>query len=121
MNMFFLSVGALVGAPLRYVLGEWFKAKFTERIWPLAMVIVNMLGSFGLGVFATFIFFHEVSSSTQLLIATGFFGSFTTFSTFSVEAFLFLKERRYRFMAVYLFLSIVGSVFSFAVGYWLFI
>ena len=74
MNMFFLSVGALVGAPLRYVLGEWFKAKFTERIWPLAMVIVNMLGSFGLGVFATFIFFHEVSSSTQLLIATGFFG-----------------------------------------------
>ena len=83
-SLLWISGGAVLGACLRWGLGlllnPWFSA------FSFGTLIANYLGSFIIGVlFAVFWSFPSLSSEWKLFLVTGFLGSLTTFSAFSIE------------------------------------
>ncbi len=86
-----VAAGAAVGANARYWIGV--AAKASTQIWPWPTLLINFLGSIALGVFAALALAKGWSDGWKLLIAVGFCGGFTTFSTFSFEVVdLFLRK-----------------------------
>ncbi|MFC6769530.1 fluoride efflux transporter CrcB, partial [Natrinema soli] len=90
-----VGTGGAIGAILRYWVGQRVSDRASSDRFPLATFAVNVVGSFvfGLAVFA------GATESTLRLLGTGICGSFTTFSTFSVET-VRLYERGDRALAV---------------------
>ena len=83
MNLLFVMIGGFFGAISRFALGEWIH---TSNGFPLGTLFINLIGCFFLGWFLTFVSQKKkIRPEFTLLIGTGFVGSFTTFSTFSVE------------------------------------
>ncbi|RRJ30986.1 fluoride efflux transporter CrcB [Halocatena pleomorpha] len=72
-----VGTGGALGALLRYLLGQWIDAD----TFPVATVAVNVIGSFVLAALT----FAGSSETVVLLLGTGACGSFTTFSSFSVQ------------------------------------
>ena len=77
-----VAVGGACGAVARYAITEWIPYDF-----PWGTLVVNVLGSFLLGVLiAVGITNEQVTPEILLLVGTGALGAFTTMSTFSVDA-----------------------------------
>jgi CrcB protein len=86
--MMLVGIGAFAGANLRYAVSLWLARLFpTVSSWPFATLFANITGSMLLAVFLTWASRQlQVSDTLRLLVATGFFGSYTTFSTFANES-----------------------------------
>ena len=97
MNTLYVILGAAVGAPARFAIDQYIR-KFTDK--PYGIFLVNVLGSFVIGL--TF----NKSESTYDLIAVGFAGAFTTWSTFMLDIYLAFELRRYKDAAMNLVLSL---------------
>jgi CrcB protein len=87
-----VSLGAVPGALARYYLGlfclQWFGAGF-----PIGTFLINLSGAFVMGFFVTFILNRAIDSpDLRLLIAVGFLGSYTTFSTYSLDISTLLRS-----------------------------
>ncbi|KHF38577.1 fluoride efflux transporter CrcB [Halalkalibacter okhensis] len=121
MNLLLVSVGGMLGAICRYVLGIAIMSKFPTPPFPIAMLIVNVLGSLGLGVFYGSYYggipLGAYEESVFLLVAIGFFGAFTTFSTFSMETVQLYQKSAWKPLLAYISLSIVGSITMFVFGF----
>lgn len=90
-----LAIGATLGAALRYYGALWAVA-YWGASFPIGTLLINVLGSFVLGWFLAWANAqHTPHTELRLLIATGFCGSFTTFSTFSYETITLLSTGRY--------------------------
>ena len=80
-----ISLGAILGANLRYIVQAW----FGDRGWtsfPYSTLLINVTGAFVLAFFLTLITERIViDPNWRLLIAVGFCGSYTTFSTLTYE------------------------------------
>lgn len=82
-----LSLGAILGANARYFLSGWAAEKWGVT-FPYGTLLINLTGSFILGLFLTFAAQRAlVDPRYRLLIAVGFCGSYTTFSTYTYESF----------------------------------
>ena len=79
MRLIFFILGAGIGAPLRFLIDKFFRAKF---VFPAGILVVNVIGSFFLG-FAQHNYF-----------AMGFCGAFTTWSAFMLDVERELPFRR---------------------------
>lgn len=87
-------VGGGFGSVARYFLGKWLNN--LETSIPYGTMLSNVLGSFLIGLFLGYLSKSGNVSQTQtLLLATGFCGGFTTFSTFAYENHIFLKNGDY--------------------------
>ncbi|GAA3372939.1 fluoride efflux transporter CrcB [Streptomyces sannanensis] len=93
MTWVLVIVGAVVGAPLRYVMDRAVQARH-DSVFPWGTFVVNAAGSLVLGAVTG----AAVSSSAYALLGTGLCGTLTTYSTFSYET-LRLAERGWRFLA----------------------
>ncbi|WP_223700924.1 fluoride efflux transporter CrcB [Sutcliffiella deserti] len=116
---FIVAIGGGVGAVLRYITGIFLMKRFPAPPIPIAMVIVNIIGSCGLGLLMGQLIHHPDSSYhnySYLFLGLGFFGGFTTFSTFSVEAVQLWKKRLFKKFFLYILISIIGSIIGFMVG-----
>lgn len=81
-----ISIGALVGANARYWVGGWVAERY-GAVFPHGTLIINLTGSFLLGLFMTVITERFlVNPNWRLLIGIGFLGSYTTFSTYTYES-----------------------------------
>lgn len=123
MNVFLLAIGGGLGAILRYLIGKWLMKSFPNPPFPVAMIVVNVIGSFGLGIFlGSYMQTLHVMGNDDLVflvLGVGFFGAFTTFSTFSVEAQALLQKREWSKVVLYLTLTIIGSILAFILGYYI--
>ncbi len=117
MSILLLTIGGGIGAILRYMLGIYIMSVWKCNTLPVAMVIVNVIGSFGLGSFLGVHSQLPYEDPLYLLFAIGLFGAFTTFSTFSMEARELLYKKRYKELILYLMMSIAGSIILFIVGF----
>jgi CrcB protein len=86
MNRFLLiSIGAILGANARYLVGLWAARRFGAA-FPYGTAIVNISGSFVLGFLLAWGSVRSgLSPEMRLLVAIGFLGAYTTFSSFTVE------------------------------------
>lgn len=81
-----IAIGAVFGAGMRYYLGGWVSQQLGPT-FPFGTLSVNLLGSFFLGLFLTLATERfVVDPRWRTLIAVGFFGSFTTFSSYTFES-----------------------------------
>ena len=88
-----VCLGALVGAPARYLMDRAIQARH-QTVFPWGTMLVNIIGSFALGALAGLSTVHVVPSSVMLLIATGVCGAFTTYSAFAYETLRLIENRR---------------------------
>jgi fluoride exporter len=106
-------LGGGLGSTLRYGLGKYLNS--TTLGFPYGTFTVNLLGSLLIGIILGMAAKHDsISQNTMLLVATGFAGGFTTFSTFAYENHIFLKNGEFGLFALYTFGSFIiafGSVF----------
>ena len=85
MRTLYVIIGAAIGAPARFAIDQ-FIHRFTNR--PFGIFIVNVLGSFLLGLT-----FNSTTHSHDL-VAIGFAGAFTTWSTFMLDIYLAFELKR---------------------------
>jgi fluoride exporter len=84
--VFWISLGAVLGANLRYFLGGWIAQRWGAA-FPWGTLVINLTGSLILGFFMTLITGRFlVDPRWRLLFAIGFLGSYTTFSTYTFES-----------------------------------
>jgi fluoride exporter len=80
-----VAAGGAAGAVARYAV-TLIVAMFWKRDFPLATLLINVTGSFILGLFSTLAAERiGIDPMWRLLVATGFVGAYTTFSTFEYE------------------------------------
>jgi CrcB protein len=89
-----VAAGAVPGAWLRYDLVNRLEPMLPRRHWGTLMV--NGLACFGLGLLVALQAGGRLSPALPLLLATGFLGSLSTFSTWMVEVLLCLRQRQRR-------------------------
>jgi CrcB protein len=86
-----IGLGGFVGANARYWVSGWAADRFGAT-FPWGTLIINISGSCLLGIFLGWVSNHiNVDPRVRLLVATGFFGAYTTFSTYANESIAMLQ------------------------------
>lgn len=99
MNFVIISVGAIVGANLRYLLSRY-AAKVLGPVFPYGTLLINVLGSFIVGWFMIWTSERVLADPRwRLLVVIGFCGGFTTFSSFAFESMAYFEQGRWLLMA----------------------
>jgi CrcB protein len=107
MRTMYVILGAVVGAPVRFAIDQYIR-KFTNK--PYGIFLVNVIGSFIIGL--TF----NKTDHTHDLIAVGFAGAFTTWSTFMLDIYLGFELKRYKEVSLNLGASLVVGLFAAWIG-----
>ena len=111
-------IGGGVGSLLRYLISKNFNSYFTHFF--LGTFLVNILGCLFIGIILGFSMKGNILSENQtLILATGFCGGFTTFSTFAFEKYSLLNTGELLHFALYLLASIIIGIAAVALGLWL--
>lgn len=98
-----VALGSAVGGVARHAVGVWSTAAFGPS-FPWGTLIVNIVGSFIIGMVATTIHGNE---QMRLLLAVGLCGGFTTFSAFSLQTLTLLQSGAYGAAALNIGLSVI--------------
>lgn len=86
-----IAAGAILGAFLRYKMTE---SPLLLGILPVNILIVNVVGSFILGLFAAITLHWNLDQNYTLFVAVGFCGSLTTMSSFAFETSNLLESKQ---------------------------
>lgn len=112
-----IGIAGIIGALLRYFIGALFPA---NNLWgfPLETLLVNYIGSFFISWFSIWSTNGKsISKPIQMGISSGLIGSFTTFSTFSVEVVEMFHNGSWFLALVYVLLSLWGGLALAELGY----
>jgi len=107
-----LAIGAVVGAFLRYSLVD---SPMTIGGLPVNVLVVNVIGSFLMGLFSVLAIALNLDAKYTLLFATGFCGSFTTMSSFALETSNLIDSNRFSLVLLNI-LANVGLSLSAVIG-----
>ena len=113
MSFLFVALGGALGAVARYAI-----SLIPDKSgFPILTLITNMIGAVLIGFIVGFTSNRDgVSDNTILFWKTGVCGGFTTFSTFSLEAFNLFENKQYAAGGMYVILScsccILGVLFG---------
>jgi CrcB protein len=111
-----ISLGAIAGALTRYYLTLWFANRFGVG-FPYGTFFINLTGCFIMGFFVTVA--EQVALITpeiRLLIGVGFLGSYTTFSTYELDARNLIRDANFILALFYWFSSAILGVISLQLG-----
>jgi CrcB protein len=104
-NYVWIALGAIVGAGARYFLSG-FVARSFSATFPYGTLLINLTGSFVLGFFL--IYSSErvlLDPRWRLLVAVGFCGSYTTFSSYTFESFALMEQGQWLLMGANILFS----------------
>lgn len=117
-QLLLVMLGGGIGSGLRFLIG-----KYLNPLWSgfyLGTFLVNILGCLIIGLLLGISLKHQTTNPVQsALLATGFCGGFTTFSTFGLEQFLLLREGSYLPLITYTLASLLLGVAAVFAGFWL--
>ena len=107
-----------VGAAARYICDSYIKVLW-RTTFPLSTFAINVVAGLLAGLVAGLFAANTISPDCRLLLATGFLGGFSTFSTMMNETVTLLRNGRITCFIVYALASVVVPVMAVACGYWL--
>jgi fluoride exporter len=113
--LLFVGIGGGLGSILRYVISV-FVGRHIPIVFPMGTLLVNISGCFLIGVFYSLVTRHaDLHSDWHLFLITGLCGGFTTFSTFSYDGLILLKQgSNLSFMLYVLGSVVIGLLATFA-------
>ena len=114
-TMLLVALGGALGAVARYLVDFWVESRGISRI-PLGTVVVNITGSFGLGLLLGILDLTTAPGWLGTFLGAGFLAAYTTFSTWMFEAARLVQRRAYAAAALSLLGSIVAGVLAAAAG-----
>jgi len=107
LNILIIGIGGFIGAIVRYLVAVWIGERW-GRSFPLGTFIINVSGSFIIGLLMTLMTERIIENPQwRLFLVVGFLGAYTTFSTFEYETGALLKDGEW----LYASLNVVFSVF----------
>jgi CrcB protein len=109
MEVGIVALGGALGAILRYLVTSWVQHRVD--FFPWGTVVVNLVGSFLIGIVLEMTLRGFLSSQVRLLLGVGILGGFTTFSSLSWEMLTLLEESDILPAFLYGFGSLVIGVF----------
>ena len=121
MTWLYVALGGAGGAVGRYalmsVLGRWLGFGF-----PYGTLVVNVLGSFAMGILVALLarYLPPAQNEIRALVAVGFLGAFTTFSSFSLDVVTLYERGEWNVALFYIGLSVVACVMALMAGLYLF-
>jgi CrcB protein len=101
-----VAAGGAVGSVMRYLIS----LMPCRGSFPLPTLIANLLGALIIGFIAGYAPLKGAGKNTVLFFKTGMCGGFTTFSTFSLEAFGLFEKGRNALGAAYIIMSVAGCL-----------
>lgn len=110
-----LSLAGGLGAATRFALDGVIRSRAGESL-PWGTILINVTGSFLLGLVTGMVGQHLLAGSAQLVLGTGFLGGYTTFSTASLETVRLLQAGRRRDGIVNALGTLVAATASAAIG-----
>lgn len=117
-QLLLVFIGGGFGSVLRFLIGKWLNN--AENGIPYGTFTANILGSLLIGFILGLSLKSETLNQNQtLLLATGFCGGFTTFSTFAYENHIFLKSGDFMSFALYTIASFIVGFFAVFAGMYL--
>lgn len=112
-KLLLVGIGGISGSLTRYALGRLLTGRSAR--FPVGTYVINITGAFLLGLISITL----AGTSIYYLLAVGFLGAYTTFSTFMYEGFRLIEDKRSLNAAIYIVSSIVLGAISFTIGAWL--
>lgn len=114
-----ISIGAVFGANLRYWVADWAANRWGGD-FPYGTFLINMTGSFILGMVVVLITDHYIiDPRLRILITVGLLGSFTTFSTYTYESIALIQQGQWWLGLVNLLGSSLLGGLSALLGIWI--
>jgi CrcB protein len=114
----FVAIGAIFGALSRFYIAELIQHIFSQEWVFLATFFVNISGCLIIAYIFTMVKenIRIIAPELGLMIATGFCGSYTTFSTYSLEVNKFLEQGNLTFGLIYWLGSVLGGMMALKIG-----
>lgn len=113
MEFFWVALGGAIGAMGRYAI-SLIPSKMT---FPILTLVTNIIGAMLIGFVVGMVSAREdISQNSILFWKTGVCGGFTTFSTFSLEAYSLLEDQLYIQGGLYVVLSVICCIFGVLCG-----
>ncbi|WP_299368477.1 fluoride efflux transporter CrcB [uncultured Tateyamaria sp.] len=110
-----VALGGAIGASLRWLAGVAVLRALGPSDFPLAIITVNVIGSFLMGVFVVAAAQRGLTHMSPFVM-TGLLGGFTTFSAFSLETMTLIERGQMGQAGLYILLSVGLSVGALALG-----
>jgi len=118
LNLLLVVIGGGIGAGIRH-LTNMGALRLVGPNYPWGTIVINIVGSFVMGLFIAMLARRGGSNELRLFVATGILGGFTTFSAFSLD-FATLWERGATLPAFgYALASVIGAILALFLGLWL--
>lgn len=108
MTLLLVALGAMVGAPLRYLTDRFVQTRH-DSVFPWGTFTVNIAGSLILGAITG----AALSTPWMMLLGTGFCGALTTYSTFSFETVRLAEQRTYLYAALNITAGLAATFVAF--------
>lgn len=108
----FLAVGGVAGVFLRYGIT---KSPLVLGVLPVNILLVNVIGSFILGVFAVLSQQWNLDEKYAMFVAIGFCGGLTTMSSFALETSNLIDNKQYLLVAINIMTNVglsLGAIFG---------
>ncbi len=91
-------VASILGATARLGIGELFQSIGREALLPWAIFTANILGCFCFGLAWAYVQYAKIDARALLV---GFMGSFTTFSSYAYDMYVFIEHKQWEHLAMY--------------------
>lgn len=116
MNIIFpVMIGGALGSGARHLLGQMMVARLGLG-FPWGTLSINIVGSLAMGLLVGALARNGGSESMRLFLGVGILGGFTTFSAFSIEAWLLFERGQQAQAGGYVVASVVGAILACGLG-----
>ncbi len=110
-----VATGGATGAVLRFYVGLQVLKYFPHTL-PLATLLVNVVGSFIIGLLVGLFLHFTPSEILKGFLVTGFLGALTTYSTFAIESYMLLNSS-FWYGVLNILLNVFGTIIAASIGY----
>jgi len=117
-TLLLIGTGGFIGSISRYLLTRFITIQWPSS-FPYGTLAVNAVGCLFLGIIMGLAFQSAIKTQTRLLLAAGFCGGFTTFSSYSLEIFELYQRGEAAAGLLYMVVSILAGLLSIGIGMWL--